>query len=229
MKTCKEFHPLIVAAARREPVAAELEQHLDTCPDCCVALANQRSLTAALGAIAKSDPLPPHAMQAALLAELRSVTPVRAARVSKRLAFLAAAIAAAVALAFFWPTPHTPAPPQLARVVPPPPVVEQPKPAPQPVRQLPVRAKRHQAPRTVPAAPAASVPQPEVATDFYRVPYTEPLRPNELADIYRVQVPRATMAAFGIPVIGGRLDSQITADVVVGEDGVTRAVRFIRQ
>jgi len=243
MKNCKEFYPLIVAAARREPVAAELEQHLDTCPDCCVALANQRSLTAALGAMAKSDPLPPPAIQAALLADLRSQTNLRTSRPSnplrthatlpgrarKQVVLAAAAVAAALALAFFWPKPQAPAPPRMAHIAPPaPPVVEQSKPAPEPLRQLPARAKRRGAPRPVPA-PAAPEPQPEVATDFYPVPYTEPLRPHQRADIYRVQVPRASMAAFGIPVIGGRLDSQITADVVVGEDGVTRAVRFIRQ
>ena len=247
MKNCKEFHPLIVAAARREPVSAELEEHLEACPECCVALANQRSLTAALGAMAKSAPVAPPAIQAALLAELRSQTnlapaistsrpinlphwiPTLPSRARKQAVLATAAIAAAVALALFWPESQTPAPPQIARVVPPPPpVVEQSKPAPQPVRQLPARAKRRKAPRPVSTAPAPE-PQPEVATDFYPVPYTEPLRPTQRADIYRVQVPRATMAAFGIPVIGGRLDSQITADVIVGEDGVTRAVRFIRQ
>ena len=67
-----------------------------------------------------------------------------------------------------------------------------------------------------------------MATDFIEIPYAEPLRPEERADVFRIQMPRANMAVFGLPVTGGRLDSRITADVLMGEDGVVRAVRFIR-
>jgi hypothetical protein len=67
-----------------------------------------------------------------------------------------------------------------------------------------------------------------VATDFFEIPYSEPLRPEERADVFRIQMPRANMAVFGLPVAGGRLDSRVTADVLVGEDGVMRAIRFIR-
>jgi hypothetical protein len=70
--------------------------------------------------------------------------------------------------------------------------------------------------------------QPEVATDFFEIPYTEPLRPEERADVFRMQMPRASMAVYGLPVSGGRLDSHVTADVLMGEDGVARAIRFIR-
>jgi hypothetical protein len=89
-------------------------------------------------------------------------------------------------------------------------------------RRLPGRPK---------SRPKALVPvadTPEVATDFFAIPYVEPLRPDQRADVYRVQMPRAGMAVFGLPVVGGRLDSRVTADVLMGEDGVVRAVRFIR-
>jgi len=84
-------------------------------------------------------------------------------------------------------------------------------------------------PRRRAPAQAVKVEEPtEVATDFFEIPYAEPLRPEERADVFRVQMPRANMAVFGLPVSGGRLDSRITADVLTGEDGVIRAVRFIR-
>jgi len=69
---------------------------------------------------------------------------------------------------------------------------------------------------------------PEVATEFFEIPYAEPLRPEERVDVFRFEMPRANMAVFGLPVIGGRLDSRVTADVLTGEDGVVRAIRFIR-
>jgi hypothetical protein len=36
------------------------------------------------------------------------------------------------------------------------------------------------------------------------------------------------MAVYGLPVPGGRLNTRIKADVLMGEDGVARAIRFIR-
>jgi hypothetical protein len=62
---------------------------------------------------------------------------------------------------------------------------------------------------------------------FFVFPYAPALEPHENAEIYRVRVPRATLAEFGLPS-GSRLDESIQADLVIGSDGVTRAIRFIR-
>jgi hypothetical protein len=82
--------------------------------------------------------------------------------------------------------------------------------------------------RVVKVRPPPVEQAPEVATDFFEIPYAEPLRPEERADVFRIEIPRANMAVFGLPVAGGRLDSSVTADVLIGEDGVMRAIRFIR-
>jgi len=80
-----------------------------------------------------------------------------------------------------------------------------------------------------PPAPLAEQAQaPEIATDFFEIPYVEPLRPDQRGDVFRIQMPRANMAVFGLPLSGGRLDARVTADVLMGEDGVARAIRFIR-
>jgi hypothetical protein len=44
----------------------------------------------------------------------------------------------------------------------------------------------------------------------------------------RVQVPRATMASFGLPVNQDLLDQRVDADVLLGSDGNARAIRFVR-
>lgn len=79
-----------------------------------------------------------------------------------------------------------------------------------------------------PRAHTASPQIAETATDFIRLPYTDPLLPTEQADVFRVQMPEAALATYGLPVDGSRLDSKIYADLVVGQDGVPRAIRFIR-
>jgi hypothetical protein len=75
-------------------------------------------------------------------------------------------------------------------------------------------------------------PRPEPAVtavpEFVAIPYAEPLWPSEQIDIYRVELPRATLAHFGLPMRAGTLDSTVTADVAVGTDGVARAIRFVQ-
>jgi AcrR family transcriptional regulator len=82
--------------------------------------------------------------------------------------------------------------------------------------------------------PTPEAPQPtevasrEIATDYIPIGYSTPLSPNEFAQIIRVSVPRSDMAQFGLPI---RLDTgpeRVTADVVLGEDGVARAIRFVQ-
>jgi hypothetical protein len=42
-------------------------------------------------------------------------------------------------------------------------------------------------------------------------------------------LPPSALIAVGLPAPVERTDSRVKADVVVGDDGVARAVRFVRQ
>ena len=44
----------------------------------------------------------------------------------------------------------------------------------------------------------------------------------------RVRLPRSALAAFGLPMNEQRAEETIQADVVLGEDGLARAVRFVK-
>lgn len=66
------------------------------------------------------------------------------------------------------------------------------------------------------------------ATEFMRIAYTDSVLPTEQVEVVRVQMPEAALAMFGLPVDGSHLDSKIYADVVVGQDGIPRAIRFVR-
>jgi hypothetical protein len=72
----------------------------------------------------------------------------------------------------------------------------------------------------------------EMATAFFPLTYSS--LPISNAQLVRVQVPRSALASFGLAPIdvpnsaaGGTVSATVAADVLVGEDGVARAVRFV--
>jgi hypothetical protein len=50
---------------------------------------------------------------------------------------------------------------------------------------------------------------------------------NEGGMVVRVNVSRATLNSLGLPSIGGNNTEQVKADLLVGDDGVARAIRFV--
>ena len=94
--------------------------------------------------------------------------------------------------------------------------------APTPVAAIPhVRHHRHPAARVQPE----EVRQQEVVTDF--LPLDAASSPPANGEIVRVEIPRSTMASFGFPIDPRRASVPIRADVLLGEDGMAHAVRFV--
>ena len=79
--------------------------------------------------------------------------------------------------------------------------------------------------------PPATTSRSEMATTFFPLTYSN--LPISNAQLVRVQVPRSALASFGLAPIdvptaaGGSASGTVAADVLVGEDGVARAVRFV--
>jgi hypothetical protein len=70
-------------------------------------------------------------------------------------------------------------------------------------------------------------PQPrEVATDFF--PLMDAPLPFDQGELLRVSVPASAMRIVGLPVREDRLTEMVQADVLVGEEGLARAIRFVR-
>lgn len=91
-------------------------------------------------------------------------------------------------------------------------------------------AARYRVPASSRSTAAVSVAYPAAADQadgFLAIPYAEPLAPSEQVDVYRVQMPGATLAHYGFPVRAGSVDSPVIADVAVGSDGVVRALRVV--
>ncbi|HEY0320732.1 MAG TPA: hypothetical protein VGC66_07265 [Pyrinomonadaceae bacterium] len=68
----------------------------------------------------------------------------------------------------------------------------------------------------------------EIATDFMPVSYGDNLNEIDNGRIVRVEMPRSALAQFGIPVNMDRANERIKADVLIGDDGMARAIRFVR-
>ncbi len=66
---------------------------------------------------------------------------------------------------------------------------------------------------------------PDVVTGFY--PLMDPAPPFERGQILRVNLPASAMRAVGLPVHEDRLSEPVRADVLLGEEGLPRAIRFI--
>lgn len=171
----------------------------------------------ALKALAESDrekEAPPE-VEARLLREFNKH------RSGRRLRWVVpAAFAAGVAIAVWaWPTPHSPQPP----IVSVPQVIEaaQPAPAPVSVASAPVVRKVS---RKLPAVPR-SEPR-EVVTEFF--PLMNPAPPFERGQMLRVQLPASAMQSVGLPVREEHWADPVQADVLVGEEGMPRAIRFVR-
>jgi hypothetical protein len=120
------------------------------------------------------------------------------------------------------PTPQ-PAPVRLAVVVPPPPKFSAVALTQAPSIQIPRHHSRI-AMRSLKRRPDA-VPE---ASEFVAIPYSAPFLATDQIDIYRVQVPRVTLASYGMPMQPNSLNATVTADLLVGSDGIARAVRFVR-
>lgn len=119
------------------------------------------------------------------------------------------------------PEPVLPAPPAVAKAPVAPPVVKQEPPV--------VVRKRPATPVTV--AKTTPRPRPErrepAVQDFIAIPYAPPLTSWDRGQVMRVRLPRQTLRSLGIPVNEERMFERVPADLLMGEDGVARAIRFV--
>jgi hypothetical protein len=68
----------------------------------------------------------------------------------------------------------------------------------------------------------------EIATDFMPLGSLNPATLQDGGQIIRVEVPRSTLVNFGLPVNMDRYNEKVKADVLLGVDGMARAIRFVQ-
>jgi hypothetical protein len=176
---------------------------------------NEQALLNALRGLAADGPrqAPPH-VEELLVAELRRRSRARLAKMWWSISAVAA-IAAGIAV-LIWMRPASPKfAPVVARVG----VPESPRPLETVV--VPAAQKSH-AIRTMRARPA------KAALSFYALPSASELPPVENAMVVRVQLPLSSLRLMGLLVSEESSAERIQADVLVGQDGLARGVRFVQ-
>jgi hypothetical protein len=122
------------------------------------------------------------------------------------------ALAAAAAIALYIKVPaKRPLDPQVKEIA----VVTPPAPIVAPIEKATPRKVIHRKP----------APREEVVTEFY--PLMEDPMPFERGELLRVNLPAAAMRTVGVPVSEDRLGEIVQADVLVGQEGLARAIRFV--
>jgi hypothetical protein len=66
----------------------------------------------------------------------------------------------------------------------------------------------------------------EITTDFLPLTYAADAT-QESGQVVRVSMPRAALASFGLLLNVERANELIKADIIIGDDGLARAIRFV--
>lgn|SRR5512143_2102845 len=246
--------PHLMDAERREKALA----HTASCDRCRSRLADERALTSGLRIIATaSDEQAPGRVEAALLNAFRqqhgqvaAIAPAKQAR--RRWLYAAAGVAAAAVIVMLLSLMtsrrpdlqppvqqnagnETPIVPDQMRAA-----FPQAQPAPLSAEGRNVSIRTTQRPRrTFQSAKAGRTEHPadginkpaaeaEIATEFIPLMNRESFGQLDGAQVVRVELPRSALMSFGLPMDMERAAERIKADVVVGNDGLARAIRFVR-
>jgi len=252
---CQDFETIIIEIARdrlMDAVARERGlEHVQRCAPCATLLVEERALSRdlrALSARGGAEEIPAR-IETALLSAFRqqAAAPIAAPAGATRRPYLSLAAAALALLTFGFSlagwiassprrespmgsadgrvAPTVPAATPVAPVLPPPVTAKQPDqliagPTPEkrqkrsPLASASRRSARDGAPR-------------EFVTQFFPVMQGSELIPLESGQIVRVRMPRSNLIPLGIPFNQERANETIRADVLVSNDGLARAIRFV--
>jgi hypothetical protein len=95
-----------------------------------------------------------------------------------------------------------------------------------------VAPRRHTAPPAAHHTPAAGVELASLVDDaadddgFIPLPNAERVGPNDDVHVVRMELPRSAMLVVGLDVSPERVSERVEAEVMLGPDGLARAVRF---
>jgi hypothetical protein len=78
------------------------------------------------------------------------------------------------------------------------------------------------------AAARESAAGNETVTDYIPLTYLADATAVDGGIVLRVELSRSALIAMGLPVDIERTETRVKADMIVGDDGVARAVRFVR-
>jgi hypothetical protein len=252
---CQEIEPIIISLARGQSVEAAAREealvHLDRCARCAIAFEEQQALTAGIRVAAESlanqgaSPRVEEALRRAFREQLERVTAIRIPpessenwRWSWRVIGAAGAMAILL-LALLAPEDRLKSPPpnQKQENHPATPSVG----APRQKHNSQARTEGRGDQNQKPARNSAGSRRPskrhdvrrnaesvnEVATRFYPLVEEGEMAPLESGLIVRVEAPASTFISLGLPITAESSNRPVQADLLLGQDGLARAIRFL--
>jgi anti-sigma factor RsiW len=248
---CHDFEKLAQALAHNSLLDATARDqgliHTETCSRCAARLAEERALLASVRAVVAemAGEEPPARVETALLAAFRAQAAVTASpsvipapsRARRWPSWKLAAVAAGIlmlisAMAIFWGSGSSHKPQREERAVLPTPDASptSPNQAEPPVgsdqvavgqpKNLPKRVRRQ--------ASVNSSDEAEVVTRFFPLREGEDLTELDSLQLVRVELPGSALSEVGLPIDPETVKEPVIADVVLGQDGLARAIRFVR-
>ena len=254
---CQRFENVVSELARGQMMAAEQRgealAHSETCAECAARLRDEEMLTRGLQSLASEMETlgAPAALESKLLDTFRTrevVTPVASRR--SNASYWAAAVAAMLLIAIsvvvfrlVISRGGVDEPSQAVQQAQPQVRPENSAPENKPSEQLTAGVQAEddslpQRPKPKRVRPAglrrpvnpqlANHVNNEIATDFIPLSYMSAASLQDGGQIVRVQLPRAALANFGLPVNMDRYNERVKADVLFGVDGRAQAIRFVQ-
>lgn len=211
------------------PTSDEVNTHLASCAPCAMLVRKIEQSFAALGsafAVALPDAVPTARLRARIESALAEQAAPRVAWAMWFRRWRWAAALLLVAGLIGWALLGRPSiqPPQQARHETPKPAATPslPAPAPPALEPKPERARQASRPRVRREAQAV-----EAVTAFYPLREGEDLTALETMQLVRVELPGSALSAIGWSDALETGPARVKADVVLGSDGLARAIRFV--
>jgi hypothetical protein len=238
---CLQFEEVLPELDRPGTPGAALREaalaHAEMCSRCGALVTEAESLDFALGQIAQAtaELQAPPRIEAALLREFqRGKSMASSRRLPWQLAALGAAAAVLLVIGLSFHRPQTTAPdktPSVTASLTPASSVRGPSQA-QPstnrtIANVPQRDSRTRTPAQ--KTDASDADATEYATAYVPLPYAYDPSELEGGAVVRVVLPRSALISYGLPIEGMGVSEQVTADMVVSQDGTPQAIRLVRQ
>ena len=247
---CQSFENVIDDLAREQLLGARLREealrHSDECSTCAQRLTEERDLTLSLRALAaelNSVAAPDRVENFLIAAFTEQKLSQRGSRAKRwnypRIAAAAVLLAALGIGVAAWNSMTSIKTQEVVSAVPITSIpVTSPEGESQPGTEIitaenprPRPANSHRsAKRTKPVESVAATPiaETEVATDFMPIGYVSSASLQDGGSVVRVELPRSTIISMGFAVNMDRYGERVKADVLMGADGLARAIRFVQ-
>lgn len=220
-----------LTAAANEAVRA----HLSTCSPCTLAWQEMEQAFALMNCVFAAElpeAVPTARLQARVATALAQETAPKFAWTLPsfgRFGWLAAALLVAGIAGWAWLGTRSVQLPQQAHYEIPAPAVTSPAPLPSWQEHKPEIAQQSQRPRRrVPRHTRENqAAETEIVTPFFLLREGEELTALENMRLVRVELPSSSLGEVGLPV-ALVANASVKADVVLGDDGLARAIRFVR-